>query len=87
MKLSDLRERMKAAYPAARSSYASMTSDRANMRELWVEIGRVVDLNDQLPGDGGLHPSILRFHRAGQLYYHAKKHGVRSAMMMRLQME
>lgn len=83
MTLNDLREKLKAAYPAARQTFASMTSDKANMRQFWVEAMAAMKFNEAVPG-GFLHEDLVKFIEAGRIYYHAKDHGLQSAMMLKL---
>lgn len=84
MTLDDLREKMKAAYPGACDKFAFINSDRANMRQSWVQVCEVIKLHEALPGKGFVHPDVIRFHQAGIVYYHAKKHGLKSAAMLKL---
>lgn len=81
--LDDLREKMKAAYPDARR-WLFTDSDRASMRQFWDHVDSIIEIHNEQPSGGIIRPDIVRFHRAGLIYYHAKKHGVKSAMLWKL---
>lgn len=89
MTLNDLREQLKAAYPAARQSYASNLSANHNMRQFWKDVQfylkwystrQIIDRH-AYPEP---HSSIVRFYQAGEIYYHAKQHGIESAVLLKL---
>ena len=84
MTLNDLREKVKAAYPAARQSFISMTSDHANMRQFWLEVAKEIAFAAELPPEIRPVKPLYDFYMAGFIYYHAKKHGLQSAMMLKL---
>lgn len=87
MKIKDLREQMKALYPKARESFAYTGSDEHNMRQFWKKTCYVVDMQKSFPGGGFLHPDFIKFHRAGLIYYFARKHGVEAAMLYKLSLQ
>lgn len=82
--LSALREQVKAHYPGARISFAYIGSDEHNMRQFWKKSCYVVDMQKNLSGGGFLHDDLIKFHRAGLIYYFARKHGVEAAMLYKL---
>lgn len=87
MKLKDLREQMKASYADARASLAYTGSDTHNMRQFWKKTCHIVEMNKNLPGDGLLHHNLIKFHRAGLIYYYAKEHSVEAAMLYKLSLQ
>jgi hypothetical protein len=82
--INDLREQMKAALPAARAAYKHKSTKTYNMREFWMEVGDLIKFHEKLPPAAQPVPAIYKFYEAGRIYYHAKKHGLQSAMMLKL---
>ena len=89
MTLKALRERTKKACHAARQVHGGVTMKPRfggmNMRQAWVENAKVIGPllateNLTWTPDGRL----VDFHREGEIYYHAKEHGLQSAMMLKL---
>ena len=85
-----LREKTKRACHAARKVTNVVGQSRyegMNMLEAWRENKRTI----RPFLEGGEESSMvvpqfmLDFHYAGEVYYHAKEHGLQSAMMLRLQ--
>ena len=91
MTLEDLREKTKEACLRARQAdiigFRGSRFRGLNMRQAWEENSKVIkylladgaDLNDHLDS------ALVQFHYAGEIYYHAKEHGLKSAMMLKLQ--
>jgi hypothetical protein len=75
---------MKAALPAARAAYKHKSSQTANMREFWVEVGKIIELHEKFPPAAKPVADVYKFYEVGRIYYHAKKHGMRSALMLKL---
>lgn len=89
MTLDDLREKTKAAYlEAAKVGNGLNQKPRfrdMNMRQAWNENYMVVAPFLIDPDSSRVvDPRLLKFHYAGEIYYHAKKHGLTSAMLLRL---
>ena len=84
MTLRHLREELKATYELVKHSYSSTQTDNANMREFWIDVAAFLNTRAVQDGIAIVHESIINFHRAGELYYHAKKHGLQSAMLLKL---
>jgi hypothetical protein len=88
--LKDLRERTKRACHEARQVYISPGKRRfegLNMRQAWEETASTLEAFIVAGADATkVIPSpLLQFYREGEIYYHAKKHGMASAMMLKLQ--
>lgn len=84
MTLNDLREQMKASLPAARLVYKHNFEHDINMREFWVKVRNHIKLHENFPSMPKPAPAVYKFYEAGRIYYHAKKYGLRSAMMLKL---
>ena len=56
------------------------------MRQAWESNARlIVPLLESNEVSRLLPNSMVRFHLEGEIYYHAKAHGLQSAMMLKLQ--
>lgn len=90
MTLKDLRERTKEACHAARQVNETPWRKRfhgLNMRQAWEDTAKTVRplLKAGLPELEVLNSDLVNFYREGEIYYHAKEHGMKSAMMLKLQ--
>lgn len=56
------------------------------MREAWEEnyASILPFMRAGMPVSGIFRPALLTFHLEGEIYYHAKKHGLKSAMLLKL---
>ena len=92
MTLKDLRERTKRACHEARQVRGGVTMKPRfggmNMRQAWEENAKLMrpllakmDDNDM---SWAPHASLVAFFLEGEIYYHAKEHGLQSAMLLKL---
>ena len=88
MTLKELRERTKQACLEARQVPQGIGKPHyhgLNMREAWEENARVIKAARLALIDlDSLGSAFVTFHREGEIYYHAKKHGIQSAMLLKL---
>lgn len=91
MTLDDLREQLKDAFDVYLVYRASMMTGATNVRERpAMNMRQCYQFNKNwLEGDGAKPSEKFRkvldqFIRAGDVYYHAKKHGVESAVLFKL---
>jgi hypothetical protein len=91
MTIDDLRERTKAACQEARQVTNDMNlkprfRQGSNMREAWEQNAR--DLRPWLdagyPAITTVNKALIKFYYEGLIYYHAKQHGLKSAMLFKL---
>jgi len=54
------------------------------LREAWVKSAEDMALLERI-GLSDIDPNLREFHRIGEVYFHAKKHGKISAMLFKLQ--
>jgi hypothetical protein len=94
MTIDDLRERLKKSYTDLRFWYEQNQFNPAhkNMRELWVFAQKYVDDLEQpdvwrVGFREEYHNLIVKFAKDGELYYYAKKHGIKAAVEWRLTKE
>lgn len=80
MTLRELREQLKAAYALATVDYTESSKNR-NMRQFWVKVNYTLSKTNW---NSRVDPNLHRFNQLGLIYYHAKKHGMQSAMLLRL---
>lgn len=89
MTLNDLRERTKTTCHEARQIPQGIGKPRwhgLNMRQAWEENAKTIVPFLEAGDAAGVIPSpMVRFHLEGEIYYHAKAHGLQSAMMLKLQ--
>jgi len=91
VKVNDLREQFKAAFEEYVAYRATMMTARdpnrpkGNMRQCYLHAKEMLD--------GNMQPTtkykmvLIRLVRTGDVYLHAKKHGIQSAMMFKLSRE
>lgn len=89
MTLKELRERTKQACHEARQVPQGIGKPRfhgMNMRQAWEDSAKTVVplLKAGLPEIEVLNSDLIVFYREGEIYYHAKKHGIQSAMLLKL---
>lgn len=90
MTVNDLREKLKiqfenyVRYRAEMASGRDSPRPRLEMRRCYLHAKDLLESDHLTPK----YRAVLdKFVKAGDVYYHAKKHGVKSAMMLRLSME
>jgi hypothetical protein len=90
-----LREKLKVARENLLMSDLNNSWHDRNMREMWQDSKEVLAHIDEGIAHG-IHPrsrdiptydAMRKFKRAADVYYHAKQHGLQSAMLMRLSSE
>lgn len=89
MTLKELRERTKRACHAARQVPHGIGKPRfhgMNMRQAWEDTAKTVCplLKAGMPALEVLNSDLIQFYREGEIYYHAKNHGIKSAMLLKL---
>ena len=89
MTLKDLKARTARAYKEARAVPQSIGKPRfhgLNMRQAWVANTKVIkaflDLGE--PTSMVIPKALKTFHNEGEIYSHAKEHGIASAVLLRL---
>lgn len=91
MTLDDLREQLKSAFQSYLDYRASMMTGVTDVRTRpTMNMRQCYDFNKKWLEGGGAKPSekfrkvLDQFILAGDVYYHAKKHGIESAILYRL---
>lgn len=86
--LNYLREQTKETYKITREQDTLSWPHRfrgLNMRQAWEKNRELIEPFLESSDLMKFPAHMINFHRAGEIYYHAKEHGLKSAMFLKLQ--